>query len=771
MRALGLLLPASLAAAGVLYGQPWMRTVAGSDEAGDGGPAVLAALVQPEGVAVDGRGHVYIADAGDHRVRVVTPDGVIRTFAGDGHAGFRGDGGPATQAQLRSPYGVAVDAYGNVYIADLGNARVRRVARDGTISTVAGGPDSPLRLTAPRNVAVDPSGALYISDFGGHRIYRVTASGLAGVVAGTGYPGFTGDGGLAVDASIRAPGGLAVDAAGVVYFADTGNRRIRYVRGGRIETLGVAGMPAFVFPIPLYAPLSVALDAAGVLYIADGEQALRMHPLGQPSHIPGGAHDLAVDAAGSVFAVRGTAVYRIQGSQTVLFAGGGLYGFGGDGKPATEARLRAPQGAAALPDGGFVIADTANGRLRKVDAAGVVSTLLAGLRSPNAVVAAPAGDIYFTESGAGRLWKLGAGQASPVLIASGLERPAGVAVDAAGNVYVSEAGADRIRKLTVAGETQILPAPGAAEPDLRQPQGLAVDAQGNLYVADAGNNLVRKISPQGAVTTLRDELNGPCGVAVDADGAVYVADTGFHRIRRLAPGAPPETVAGTAEEGFNGESGAALRMQLSYPTALAWDAAGRLLVADTGNHRIRRIEFTQPGAAPAAVVQPRVVHAATLEPGPFAAGQLLLVEDMPAPPAVWFDDLAAVPAAVSGNGFLVRIPPELAQRAAVRFTAAGYAETLRLTGAAPGLFPLEGEFKRGDGVWLRATGEGVARLPVSVSVGGLAADIVSVEPSAETPGLLLVGIRIPPDSPAGDVPVILRVGSAASPSIRIRITP
>ena len=284
-------------------------------------------------------------------------------------------------------------------------------------------------------------------------------------------------------------------------------------------------------------------------------------------------------------------------------------------------------------------------------------------------------------------------------------------------------------------------------------------------------SLIRKISPQGAVASLADQLNGPCGVAVDGDGAVYVADTGFHRIRKLAPGAAPETIAGTAEEGFNGESGVARRMQLSFPTALAWDGAGRLLVADTGNHRIRRIEFSSPGAAPAAVVQPRVVHAATLEPGPFAAGQLLLVEGLPAPQAVWFDDLAAAPVAVNPGAFLVRIPPELAQRAAVRFTAAGYAETIRLAGAAPGLFPVEGEFQRGGSVLLRATGEGVTRLPVSVSVGGLAADVLSVEPSADVPGLLMVGIRIPAESPAGDVPVILRVGSAASPSIRIRVTP
>ena len=765
-----MLLGLCLVCSGPLRPQPWLRTVAGSDEAGDGGPAVLAPLVQPEGVAVDARGHLYIADAGDHRVRVVTPDGVIRTFAGDGHAGFRGDGGPATQAQLRSPYGLAVDPAGNVYIADLGNARVRRISPDGVITTVAGGDG--MRLVAPRNVAVDRTGALYISDFGGHRIYRVSSSGAVAAVAGAGEAGYVGDGGPALSALINAPGGLAVDAAGVVYFADTGNRRIRYVRNGRIETLGVAGMPAFVFPIPLYAPLSVVLDAAGVLYIADGTQALRMHPLGQPSHIPGGAHELAVDAAGVVYAVRGTAVYRVQGAVSTLVAGGGSYGFSGEGRPATEARFQGPQGVAALPGGGLLIADTGNGRLRKVDEKGVVFTLLSGLRGPRALAADGEGNVYFTEPAAGRLWRLGAGQGSPFPLLSDLDQPSGVSVDGEGNVYVSEAGANRIRKLSPRGELRTLPAPGGDGPELNRPQGLAADAQGNLYVADAGNNRVRKIGRDGVMRTVLDDLNGPCGVAVDGSGVLYVADTGFHRIRKLAPGGQPVTLAGTAEEGFNGESGVAHRMQLSFPTALALDAAGNLLVADTGNHRIRRIELAAGSPpAPAAVMQPRVVHAATREPGPFAAGQLLLVEGLPASGGAWFDDVPSAPVALSADSFLVRVPPEVGARAAVRFSASGYSETLRLTSAAPGLFPVDAAVRRGETALLRATGEGISRLPVSVVVAGLAADVIQVEASAELAGLLLIGVRIPEATPSGEVPVQLRVGSVSSPAIRLRITP
>ncbi|MGH9631691.1 MAG: hypothetical protein ACRD7E_25575, partial [Bryobacteraceae bacterium] len=151
-----------------------ISTVAGGTFAGDGGAATSAILVQPEGIAVDARGNVYVADAGDHRVRRISPDGIIRTIAGDGTAGFRGDGGPAEQSQLSAPYGLCLDSAGNLYIADLGNARIRKISPDGKISTVAGGgsvtpggsveghPATEARFSTPRNVAVDGLGNRYI---------------------------------------------------------------------------------------------------------------------------------------------------------------------------------------------------------------------------------------------------------------------------------------------------------------------------------------------------------------------------------------------------------------------------------------------------------------------------------------------------------------------------------------------------------------------------------------------------------------------------------
>ena len=137
-------------------------TVAGSSAVGDGGLALSAALSDAEGVALDSSGNIFIADANDHRVRRVSPDGSISTIAGDGFPGFRGDGGPASASRLNTPYGIAVDRAGNLYIADLGNNRVRKVSPDGTIVTVPGTES----LLAPRNVALDAEGILYISEFG-----------------------------------------------------------------------------------------------------------------------------------------------------------------------------------------------------------------------------------------------------------------------------------------------------------------------------------------------------------------------------------------------------------------------------------------------------------------------------------------------------------------------------------------------------------------------------------------------------------------------------
>jgi hypothetical protein len=236
-----------------------ISTVAGggnpANGLGDGGPATSARLSLPSGVTVDASGNLFIADYGHHRVRMVTPTGTISTVAGTGQAGFAGDGGPATAAQLNGPFNPLVDDAGRVYFDDFGNHRVRMVGLDGIIRTVAGGGNpadgvgdgglaTDARIDTPEQLALDGAGNLFIGDNVGCRIRRVGPVGIITTVAGTGVRGFSGDGGPATKAQLSGPFGLAMDKAGNLYFSDShridaadgslesvGNQRIREVVG------------------------------------------------------------------------------------------------------------------------------------------------------------------------------------------------------------------------------------------------------------------------------------------------------------------------------------------------------------------------------------------------------------------------------------------------------------------------------------------------------------------------------------------------------------
>jgi hypothetical protein len=200
-----------------------LRAVAGSGEVGDvgdGGPAINARFVEVHGVAVGADGAIYVADGGAHRVRVVRPEGTIDAFAGTGEPGHAGDGGPATEASLQRPSALTLGPDGALYIADTGNAVVRRVGADGVITTVAGngergyagdgGPATGARLRTPEGVAVAADGTLYIADWNDHRIRRVGADGTITTIAGGGAPGITGDGGPGLDATLAGPARLSL---------------------------------------------------------------------------------------------------------------------------------------------------------------------------------------------------------------------------------------------------------------------------------------------------------------------------------------------------------------------------------------------------------------------------------------------------------------------------------------------------------------------------------------------------------------------------------
>lgn len=272
---------------------------------GDNGSALLAKMAFVHDVAADGFGNLYIADRDNHVIRKVDQAGIISTYAGTGIPGFSGDGGPATTAQLDSPWNVATDAAGNVYVADYVNCRIRKINTAGIISTVAGGGSvfpadgsaaTSVFVNYPNAVAIDMSGNFYIIEYPNSTVRKVNTAGIISTIAGSNVPGFSGDGGIATSAKMNSPTGLAIDLSNNIYIADRGNNRIRKVNSsGIITTIAGTGadtslgdgMPAT--NAQLATPWGIALDASGNIYVSElrSSKIRKINSLGIISTIAG----------------------------------------------------------------------------------------------------------------------------------------------------------------------------------------------------------------------------------------------------------------------------------------------------------------------------------------------------------------------------------------------------------------------------------------------------------------------------------------------------
>ncbi|MBI1874080.1 MAG: hypothetical protein HYS05_09355 [Acidobacteria bacterium] len=344
------------------------------DAAGQPRPAAPH-LLYPNGLALDDDGTLYISDIGTHRILKLA-QGKLTVVAGTGAGGFRGDGGPATRAQLFAPHGLAFDADRRLLVADTFNHRVRRIDRHGVITTIAGtgaaasagagGPAAAAALNGPQDVAIDRDGNIFIADTYNALVRRIDRAGIVTTFAGS-EPGLGGDGGPATKALLNMPAALAVAPDGGVYLSDAGNSRIRRVSpDGTIETvagtgggsgLGGAGFGGDGGPADkskAFSAMGLQFDHAGHLYICDsGNNRVRV----------------------------------VRGGIITTVAGAGAVGFGGDGGGASSALLNTPQKIAVASDGRLFIADRGNGRVRMVDAAGTIRTV-AGDGKPATVLTA-----------------------------------------------------------------------------------------------------------------------------------------------------------------------------------------------------------------------------------------------------------------------------------------------------------------------------------------------------------------------------------------------
>jgi sugar lactone lactonase YvrE len=601
----------------------------------------------PEGVAVDPAGNVYVADSPNQTIRKVTPGGVVTTLAGlplndlawpSGSVfppNIGATDGMGTAARFDGPSGLAADPFGNVLVADTGNHLVRKITPDGFVTTLAGmaftagsidGTNSTARFNYPQGVAADTAGNVYVADTGNDTIRKITPSGIVTTLAGS--PGKPGNAdGVGSAASFNGPWGLAVDDAGNILVADTGNGTIRKITpAGSVTTLagcatcptgsadGTGGVARF------NNPSGIGVDGNGNIYVADqyNNSVRRLTPEGGVTTFAGPVAQsystnsdgtgsaawfswpsgVAADSAGNIYVAdaENSTIRKITPSGTVTTIAG-LTGQSGSADGTNSiARFSEPSGIAVDGAGTIYVADSNNQTIRKVTPEGVVTTL--------------AGQSGYS------------GSADGVNTNAQFYYPNALALDHHGIIYVADTYNNTIRRVTPDGVVTTLAGKagywGTADgvgSDARfgSPRGVALDSSGNLYVADADSALIRKVTPDGVVTTLAGRFYGafdglgtdasfttPWGIAVDSEGNIFVSDYDTYTIRKVTPDGVVTTVAGlggaigsddgagcTARFGssfFNGFFGT----QFVGPRGLAFDSAGNLYVADTGNNTIRK---------------------------------------------------------------------------------------------------------------------------------------------------------------------------------------
>lgn len=542
----------------------WAGSATRSGEVDGAGGAARFSF--PQGLAVDASGFVWVADTGNDTIRrIVGANATVTTFAGS----FEGwNDGVGTAARFDSPFDVAVDSAGDLYVVDSGNHVIRKVTREGLVSTMAGEPyeagrvdatGTAARFDSPWGIDVAPNGDIYVADSSNDTIRKITRSGVVTTVAGSGAYGRTNA--VGTQASFAFPTGLAIDR-GVIFVADRQNHAIRRIAVSLQVTTFAGATPSngtadgVGTSARFHYPQNAAFDRAGNLYVADTASTIRK---------------ITPDGVVSTFAGAPGTPGSTDGSRA-------------------EARFRFPSGVAVDATDNVWVADTSNHTIRKITPDGVVTTV-AGLVGT-------------------------AGKADGVGTQARFNYPWALAFDSPGNLYIADAYNHLVRIMDPSGVVTVFAGTGsqgnldrdALTSGFRYPISIAVDGNRNVYVADFGNHTIRKITPSGKVSTLAGSalssgnadgtaaaarFDNPYGVAVDANGTVWVADTDNHELRRIAANGVVTTVAGVSGTPGNVD-GSSTSSRFFYPQGVTVAPDGSIFVVDTYNQNIRRAALTPP---------------------------------------------------------------------------------------------------------------------------------------------------------------------------------
>jgi sugar lactone lactonase YvrE len=577
------------------------------------GPPTVAEFGVVQDIARDLSGNLYVSDT--QTIRKVDPKGNVTTIAGLYNTAGTNDG-TGGAARFDYPYGLALDASSNIYVADLGNNTIRMISPAGVVRTLAGvpgvsgtndGPGATALFNAPSSVALDAFGNIIVADQGNDTIRAIAPNGTVSTLAGLpGTPG-TNDG-TGSAAQFHFPAGLVADTLGNVFVADSENNAIRRIApGGVVTTFAVTGSPSHL-----------AMDAAGDIYVSCGRLGviLKISPAAVVTTLPGrtnggsghadgigpaasfqGPNSVALDSSSNVYVadeINNTIRKITPGGSVTTLAGLALEPGNTDGT-GSAARFNRPEGVAVDAAGNVYVADQFNDTIRMVTPAGVVTTL-AGRALLSGTNDGMNGNARFSH-------------------------PGDVAVDGSTNIYVTDFGNNTIRKITPETGTNWVVTTLAGSPGLagtndgtggaarfNEPYDLTVDASGNLFVSDTGNQTIRNITAAGMVTTLAGKpgvtgtndgtgsgarFNFPNGIAVDFSGDLFVADADNNLIRKVTSGGVATTVGGP-HTSFNGSyaDGTGGDAQFITPYGVAVDTAGNLYVADYGNNVIRKGTLT-----------------------------------------------------------------------------------------------------------------------------------------------------------------------------------